>query len=61
MVLFGTDGKMITREIGWNDKIGEKMKKLIEAQLVKAPAVKAPAAKSSPANNKAAPRKTKKS
>lgn len=61
MVLFGTDGKMITREIGWNDKIGEKMKKLIEAQLVKAPAMKAPAAKSSPANNKAAPRKTKKS
>lgn len=41
MVLFGTDGKMVTREVGWSPATGEKIKKAIEAQLAKAPAAKA--------------------
>lgn len=51
MVLFGADGKMVMREVGWNPGIGEKVKKAIEAQLSKAPAAKAGAS--------AAPRKAK--
>ncbi|HMV50136.1 MAG TPA: TlpA disulfide reductase family protein [Blastocatellia bacterium] len=51
MVLFGTDGKMVLREVGWNDKTGEKVRKAIEAQLSKTPAAKAGAS--------AAPRKAK--
>jgi glutathione peroxidase-family protein len=51
MVLFGTDGKMVMREVGWNPGIGEKVRKAIEAQLSKAPAAKAGAS--------AAPRKAK--
>lgn len=38
MVLFGTDGKMVFREVGWNEKTGEKVRKAIEAQFSKAPA-----------------------
>lgn len=40
MVLFGADGKMILREIGWTPAQGEKVKKAIEAQLAK-PAARA--------------------
>lgn len=40
MVLFGADGKMVLREIGWNETIGKKVKDAIEAQLSKAPTVK---------------------
>ena len=54
MILFGADGKMVTREIGWNDGIAEKMKKAIEAQLTKSSAVK-----TGPSNTKAAPGKTR--
>lgn len=54
MILFGADGKMIAREVGWNDGIAEKIKKAIEAQLAKSPA-----AKTSPGSAKAAQRKTK--
>ncbi len=35
MVLFGADGKMILREIGWSPVQGEKVKKAIEAHLAK--------------------------
>jgi thiol-disulfide isomerase/thioredoxin len=35
MVLFGADGKMILREIGWSPAQGEKVKKAIEAHLAK--------------------------
>ncbi|MBS1787932.1 MAG: TlpA family protein disulfide reductase [Acidobacteria bacterium] len=38
MVLFGADGKMIFREIGWNENIEQKLKGLIEEQLAKLPA-----------------------
>jgi len=54
MILFGADGKMVAREVGWNDGIGEKMKKAIEAQLAKTPA-----AKTGATTAKTAPRKTK--
>lgn len=40
MVLFGADGKMILREIGWSPVQGEKVKKAIEAHLAK-PAARA--------------------
>ena len=49
MVLFGTDGKMVFRDVGWNEKTGEKVRKAIEAQFSKPPAAKAGAS--------AAPRK----
>ena len=38
MVLFGADGKMVYREIGWNENIEKKLKGLIEEQLAKLPA-----------------------
>lgn len=38
MVLFGADGKMVLREIGWNENIEKKLKTAIEEQLAKAPA-----------------------
>ncbi|MGH9798977.1 MAG: TlpA disulfide reductase family protein [Blastocatellia bacterium] len=51
MVLFGADGKMVFREIGWNENIEKKLKAAIEEQLAKMPATaiektpeKAPAA-----------------
>jgi thiol-disulfide isomerase/thioredoxin len=40
MVLFGADGKMALREIGWNETISKKVKDAIEAQLGKVPTVK---------------------
>jgi thiol-disulfide isomerase/thioredoxin len=44
MVLFGLDGKMVIRRIGWNEKIAGEMKQAIEEQLSKvsntAPTVK---------------------
>ena len=40
MVLFGPDGKMVKREIGWTDKIEKEMRAAIEAQLAKLPTVK---------------------
>ncbi len=53
IVLFGPDGKMAFREIGWNDNISKKLKEAIEAQLAKMPTVK-PGSKASakPAQNK---------
>jgi glutathione peroxidase-family protein len=53
MILFGADGKMVAREVGWSPETGEKVRKAIEAQLAKAPAAKAGAG-----NTKTAPRKT---
>ena len=35
MVLFGADGKMVIRRIGWNEKISSEMKQAIEEQLSK--------------------------
>lgn len=55
MILFGPDGKMAKRLIGWNDKIGEELKQAIETQLAKAPTVK-PGSK---ASSKPSPRKIK--
>lgn len=40
MVLFGKDGKMVLREVGWNQANSERLIKALEAQLGKAPAVK---------------------
>lgn len=52
MVLFGVDGKMVFREIGWNEAIEKKLRATIEEQLAKAPAVAAPAkAAAAPATN----------
>ncbi|MGH9839989.1 MAG: TlpA family protein disulfide reductase [Blastocatellia bacterium] len=49
MVLFGPDGKMAKRQIGWSDKIGKEMRAAIEAQLAKLPTVK-PGSKASTKN-----------
>ena len=40
IIVFGADGKMILREIGWSPVQAEKVKKAIEAQLAKTPARK---------------------
>lgn len=40
MVLFGKDGKMVLREVGWNQANSERLIKALEAQLGKAPVVK---------------------
>ena len=40
MVLFGPDGKMAKRLIGWNEKVSKEMRSAIEAQLAKMPTVK---------------------
>lgn len=40
MVLFGTDGKMVKRWIGWTEQIEKEVKAAIESQLGKAPVVK---------------------
>ncbi len=40
MILFGADGKMLLREVGWNAANFERLKKAIEAQLGKAPGAK---------------------
>ena len=55
MVLFGPDGKMAKRQVGWNDKISKEMSAAIEAQLAKLPTVK-PGSK---ASNKNVARKSK--
>lgn len=65
MVLFGADGKMVFREIGWNAEIEKKLKASIEEQLAKAPATtSAPAAPVKPGSKpsaKPAPQKSKRS
>jgi thiol-disulfide isomerase/thioredoxin len=40
MILFGPDGKMAIRRIGWNEKTSKEMRAAIEAQLAKMPTVK---------------------
>lgn len=55
MILFGPDGKMAKRLIGWSDKISEELKQAIEAQMAKVPTVK-PGSK---ASSKPSPRKIK--
>jgi glutathione peroxidase-family protein len=40
MVLFGPDGKMAIRRIGWNEKSSKDIRAAIEAQLAKMPVVK---------------------
>jgi thiol-disulfide isomerase/thioredoxin len=55
MILFGPDGKMAIRRIGWNEKSGKEIRATIEAQLAKMPAVK-PGSK---ASSRPATRKTK--
>src|SRR5215475_1339178 len=40
MVLFGPDGKMVTRQIGWTEKTSKEIRGAIEAQLTKTPVVK---------------------
>src|SRR5262249_452015 len=35
MVLFGPDGKMVIRRMGWSEKVGNEMKQAIEEQLGK--------------------------
>jgi len=40
MMLFGTDGKMLKRWIGWSDTIGKELRTLIEGNAGKAPMVK---------------------
>src|SRR5262245_22011940 len=40
MILFGPDGKMVKRLIGWNEKSSKDIRAAIEAQLAKMPAVK---------------------
>jgi len=56
MILFGTDGKMVKRLIGWNADVGKELKTAIESQLAKQPTVK-PGSKASSksGNNKAKP------
>ena len=55
MVLFGPDGKMVMRRVGWNEKVGKEMRAAIEAQLAKMPTVK-PGSK---ASSRPTTRKTK--
>jgi thiol-disulfide isomerase/thioredoxin len=40
MVLFGPDGKMVKRWIGWTEQVSKEVKAAIESQLGKAPVVK---------------------
>ena len=40
MILFGTDGKMVKRLVGWDEAKGKELKDAIEAQLAKTPTVK---------------------
>lgn len=40
MVLFGIDGKMLMRKVGWNDKVNKEMRAAIDAQISKTPVVK---------------------
>jgi thiol-disulfide isomerase/thioredoxin len=40
MILFGPDGKMAIRRVGWNEKSSKEIRAAIEAQLAKMPTVK---------------------
>lgn len=40
MILFGPDGKMVKRLIGWNEANGRELKTELEAQLARIPAVR---------------------
>ena len=40
MVLFGPDGKMVKRLIGWTEKNGQELRATVEAQLARMPAAK---------------------
>jgi thiol-disulfide isomerase/thioredoxin len=40
MILFGPDGKMVIRRIGWNEKSSKDVRAAIEAQMAKMPTVK---------------------
>lgn len=53
MVLFGPDGRMVKRMIGWDEKKEKELRQAIEAQLAKLSTAK-PAAKSAPAKAKKA-------
>jgi glutathione peroxidase-family protein len=55
MILFGTDGKMFKRLIGWNPEISKELKLAIEALMAKQPTVK-PGSK---ASSKVSPSKIK--
>jgi glutathione peroxidase-family protein len=55
MILFGTDGKMVKRLIGWNPQVEGELKRAIDEQLAKLPTVK-PGSK---ASSKSSPRKVK--
>ena len=45
IVLFGADGKMVKRWIGWTDEIGKEVRATIEGQLGKAPTPVKPGSK----------------
>ncbi|MCI0336606.1 MAG: TlpA family protein disulfide reductase [Acidobacteria bacterium] len=55
MVLFGVDGKMAKRLIGWNPQISQELKQAIDEQIAKLPTVK-PGSK---ASSKSSTRKVK--
>jgi cytochrome c biogenesis protein CcmG/thiol:disulfide interchange protein DsbE len=40
IILFGPDGKMARRLIGWNDEIGKELKEAVMTQMKRLPAVK---------------------
>jgi len=40
MILFGPDGKMVKRWIGWTDEIGKEVRGKVQEQLVRLPVVK---------------------
>ena len=50
MVLFGPDGKMVLRHIGWDEKVGKEINTAIEAQLSKLAPATAPARTARPGN-----------
>lgn len=51
MMLFGTDGKMLKRWIGWSDQIGKELRGLIDGNAGKAPMVK-PGSKATSKNDR---------
>jgi glutathione peroxidase-family protein len=55
MILFGTDGRMFKRLIGWNPEINKELKAAIETLVAKQPTIK-PGSK---ASSKVSPRKIK--
>jgi hypothetical protein len=50
MILFGTDGKMVKRLIGWNPEVSKELKTTIEGLMTKQPTVK-PGSKASSKSN----------